>query len=106
MYSYNSHTTSRFTLPKIGPRPAAPVMYRHGCSASDRIATSLRNIPAPSWLDVQGSSERPVRGAAPDSPSTDRQKVPLMTYSATSPLEPRGTVTGRLRAVSDPSAST
>ena len=38
--------------------------------------------------------------------STDRQKVPLMTYSATSPLEPGGTVTGRLRGVSDPSAST
>src|SRR5271155_1014311 len=47
MYSYNSHTTSRFTLPKIAPRPAAPVMYRHGCSASDRIATSLRNVPPP-----------------------------------------------------------
>src|SRR5712671_1073419 len=47
MYSYSSHTTSRFTLPKTAPRPAAPVMYRHGCSASDRIATSLRNIPPP-----------------------------------------------------------
>src|SRR5246127_4147779 len=44
MYSYSSHTATRFTLPKAAPRPAAPVMYRHGCSASDRRTTSHRKF--------------------------------------------------------------
>jgi hypothetical protein len=63
---------------------------------------------SPRVRSLSFSSERSERTGALLQPplSTDRQKVPLMTYSATSPLEPGGTVTGRLRGVSDPSAST